>query len=851
MKPAFILLFFALLSSASPADWPMLRGDPRHAGFVNGELKPPFRLAWACEIEGERLGTSMEPIVGAGKVFVATHAGNLYALDAITGEGRWRFQAHGAFLHSPAVAEGLVVAASADGCLYAVAIETGNLVWRLAIGRGGFSASPTIESGTVYIGTRAGDFLAVSLREGRVVWRHSQGVPIRQTASVADEQVFVTAEDLKVRCFNAVDGKLAWTSEALAGQTARDYYPIIITRDGRTFVVVRTNPLLNMGQRIGRDRTLLCRNAVVDDSTWQKLDSWLKSAQAHGTPELWAKEQNAVVQYLETNREAQSFFVLDAATGREAVTAPILWIAGCQGVGAEPTLTADGRLLVFHRSAYGNWNQGVAPLVALGLLDLGQNQITPLFHHQGAQPPWNCFWGTADESQNFLTVADTVLIIHQGTLSGFDLKKNELFPIWGERDTYGGFRNPPWARNEWHGPGRSGVAVVGKHVYWQTGSRILCLLAGESSQGLEHPKTQPIAKTVSSSAAPKPTVPGPAELRQRLIATAETILSQSWAPLFTDPGLAGRVFAFDQSGELFESLSWAYPHLPAAFQAKAKARLEAEWMQHPPFAREGWYSLRDGTRREWFAVPANYCARLGGDRPAHPFGNVYAVQLFAERCREETLVLESYPKLKEAFDDFAKSGWRLDAAPGNQFANRYLASLWAFNRLAEKAGDLASAQQAKVKADETAEALLAWWNRAVERGTLKTFNTSSELDPFIGKGDGLFLAVAPHRHKLALFQDLTPEVAALVHRNAPRAVERGWKAFVALCPTWSLMGEERQVHFGENFLDPPDFAMSGFRALAWLHQANSDELASRVDLPFCKADLYYLMKLSLALEVKR
>ena len=269
-------------------------------------------------------------------------------------------------------------------------------------GYGGFSAAPVTVGGYIYAGTRGGISWLGRRCEGRVLWRQELGVPIRQTAAAAEGRVFVTGEDLKVRCFRMADGKVAWVSEPLPGQTARDYYPIVVAGSGRTFVIVRTNPILNMGQRIGRDRTLLCRSAGVDDSTWQKLDAWIKSDQARGNPDLWAKEQGAIVQYMQTNRDAQSFFVLDGGTGKEAVTVPVLWIAGCQGVGAQPALTADGRLLVFYRSAYGNWNQGVAPLVALGLLDLDKNRITPLFHQQGPQPRWNCFWGTADESQNFL-----------------------------------------------------------------------------------------------------------------------------------------------------------------------------------------------------------------------------------------------------------------------------------------------------------------------------------------------------------------------------------------------------------------------------------------------------------------
>jgi hypothetical protein len=143
---------------------------------------------------------------------------------------------------------------------------------------------------------------------------------------------------------------------------------------------------------------------------------------------------------------------------------------------------------------------------------------------------------------------------------------------------------------------------------------------------------------------------------------------------------------------------------------------------------------------------------------------------------------------------------------------------------------------------------MAWWKRAAEGGTLASFKGAGELDPFIGKGDAISFRIAPHRHKVALFHVLTPEVAALVRSQAPDAVERVWAVFDALYATWPLMGEERQVHYGENYLDPPDLAMGAFAALAWLKEGRPGELAKCVDLPFCRADLFYLRKLAITLE---
>ena len=72
---------------AAEADWPMVRGEARHNGFISADLKPPFRLAWVREIERERLGTAVEPILAGNRLLVATHAGNLYALRAESWRG--------------------------------------------------------------------------------------------------------------------------------------------------------------------------------------------------------------------------------------------------------------------------------------------------------------------------------------------------------------------------------------------------------------------------------------------------------------------------------------------------------------------------------------------------------------------------------------------------------------------------------------------------------------------------------------------------------------------------------------------------------------------------------------------
>jgi hypothetical protein len=822
----------ATLLFLAAQDWPTVRGSPERTGAIDATWPPgkPARI-WVRHFANERLGSAMEPIVADGLVFVATHGGNVYALKAETGEPVWRYSAGSPILHSPSVAGGKLYVASSRGLLAEIDAATGREI-KASI-QEPYAASPVVADGVVFVGSRTGVPI---------------GVPIRQTAAVSEGRIYVTGEDLRVRSLDLKTREVLWTSDPLRGQSARDFYPVVARAGGKRYVIVRTNPVIPHPDRLSRDFQFLCRNAGVE-THWKKVDEWTKSDQARGTPELWEKEQAAIVRLLEERPEARSFFVLDAETGKEAGVPPVLWIGGCQGVGTPPVVLPDGRLVVFYRTAYTNWNHGVAPFVALGALDLAKNRIVPWFHENGKQPPWNMFWGTADEAQNFVLAGASLIIVHQSTLSRFDLNSRKLEALAGERDGWGGYRNLPWAMNEWNGPARGGVAISGKRMFWITGSRIHAFEAGATAKPAEDmeidgstvPEKPPGESTArrNEDAARRKNY-----LRQPLGGEVEQMISKRWAPLYTQQGIAGREFFFDETSELFESLARAYPHLEPALQKRVKEHLGAEWSAHPPFTKDAWLSLTEGERREYAPVPKEVLARASPQRPHHPFGGVYAACFYAERCGEEDRLRAAWPQIRASFDDFAKS-WKPERGLR---LNRYLASLMAFSALAGRMKDAETAARAEAMAEETAAVLIAWWKAAAEK-PLRVYKNIEELDRFIGKGDdGLFFRIIPHNHKVALFYDLTPEVAARVRRDAPEAAAKVWKMFETLCATWWVAGEERQVHYGENFVDPPDFVRDAFAAAAWIGGVEKDVLVWRTDIPFSLADWTYLRRIAIALD---
>jgi hypothetical protein len=186
---------------------------------------------------------------------------------------------------------------------------------------------------------------------------------------------------------------------------------------------------------------------------------------------------------------------------------------------------------------------------------------------------------------------DLLYLTHQGTLAALDLRTMDLFPIHGNRDTWGGLLAPVWAGNEWHGPARGAVAVSDDQLFWVTGSRVLCLRGGAREKPAARPtpveragpQSPPFTPGKGSIDAARlvdevprvdgiPTA-GTGALRAELAREVEDLLAGwPWAPLYLQMGIGSRDFYFAHPSYAVEALALAYPHLPPELAAKAKAR---------------------------------------------------------------------------------------------------------------------------------------------------------------------------------------------------------------------------------------------------------------------------------------
>ena len=196
-------------------------------------------LRWKLKTDA-RITSS--PAVANGMVYVVSYDGNLYAADAASGALKWKFATGGerrfagthlhgvlpvaermpdpfdVFLSSPAAYDGTVYFGSGDGNVYAVDAASGQLRWKYGTGDV-IHASPAIADGVVYIGSWDSYFYALDAATGALKWRFKTGedpdihnqVGIQSSAAVADGMVYFGCRDSKFYALDASSGEKKWS----------------------------------------------------------------------------------------------------------------------------------------------------------------------------------------------------------------------------------------------------------------------------------------------------------------------------------------------------------------------------------------------------------------------------------------------------------------------------------------------------------------------------------------------------------------------------------------------------------------------------------------------------------------
>jgi hypothetical protein len=828
-----ILLLLGLLQ-----DWPTLHGDAQRSGYSATVVEGPYERKWYRDFHDEMIASRVEAVVADGLCYVGTFNGTLHALDVVDGQTRWTFKAGGAVGHSPLWHQGTVYVASEAG-LHAV--KDGARIWTYP---GLFWTSPATDGKSLYLGDRAGVFHAVDLPSGRRAWTMATGGPILAPASIAEDGTIVFAsEDMHVRAVSS-DGKLRWTSKKLPGVSLRDHPPAI----WKGLAIVRSAPADGFHEVMNRNQDLLARTqkAIPLGAADKVVDDKHGAYILRPNPDRMKPEQDAVVAYLAENPHDRTFFALSLEDGAEPWTSPVLYTCGLHNPPTAPTFRGDD-LYTYYRSSLTNWSRGVRPFTALGRVDRATGRIQPLAHAQGDDPGWSPFASIGDETQALSRMGDVLLSTHQGTIGGLKLADRTWVAICSARDTYGGIFGPGalpggWDAekrmqregwlvnmpNEWHGPDKSVLAVAARRFFWLTGSQVVCWggpdtpKAGTGGTKVPPPIRKRFERVVvcggnvtadrvggvDASVVRKAVAvddvrwvlddpkPGPVDVR--LDAAALEVTEGPWAPFIVQLGISKEERHFWRTAQTIRVLSLALPRLSDGVRAKVKEHLgllfDGPLLHAPEARRRELYDLGPGMRR--FAA-----AQVS---PGAQIEDLYAGWAYARHADAWEKVLCRMPDYRKLFD--AAKPERLNAA---------IAGAIGYARMANRAGEKEEVERALVRLAQLTE----------ERVHLE-------------RADSNFVRASKDAHYASIprYEDLVPETVELLRRLAGPELARNLKDLTEQMPVWHQAFAERMIG-GENYTHTPRLAWG-----LYLAGAGGPE---RLDLPWCRADLYYLEKLLL------
>jgi len=199
----------------SQADWPVFRAN-NHGDITSKAVvsKVNERLWWFTP------GTEFvptAPVTVGGLVFFSGSDGIVRALEAATGDVKWKAYTGGPVRYPPTVWEGRVLVGSGDGWIYAFEALTGKLLWR-------FHAAPEYRKIPVY-----GSLMST--------WPVASGVIVEEGVAYCAAGI-VNYDGIHLYALDAATGKIKWQNN-----TSGHLY-----QEARTGVSVQGHMLINDGK---------------------------------------------------------------------------------------------------------------------------------------------------------------------------------------------------------------------------------------------------------------------------------------------------------------------------------------------------------------------------------------------------------------------------------------------------------------------------------------------------------------------------------------------------------------------------------------------------------------------------
>ena len=842
------------------SDWSMAGANAQRTSWVSEEVRGDLDPLWYKTIE-PYISQRVQIITAYGNLYVSTARG-LYTLDAETGAEGWVYPTELPLGHSPTVADGVVYVGGFDRKLHAINAFTGEGLWAFEA-KAGFETNPLVVNGVVYAGNRDGTFYAVDAAGGQLLWQYQTEGPIRYSAAYESGVVFFASDDMHAYALDAQTGDLVWRSEKLAGAGFSSWWPVVygdrVVFAGSHAYASSDPGIGSLGPPVEYEEFYPTRESDPKGTLIGPLGTasgdWVA-----GTPTI---DASRILDYFAQKPWRKTVFVLDAATGEERETAPVLWAAARSGTRYPPVVGGDA--VLYQQNSYMS-----GPSIPGG-------------HISGWQPAnkhisvVSSDWGAVDEPHAAAAGGNLIYwnLCCDRQAHAFDVTMpNTLF---AERYNEG-FRPPtgggggdrvwsyfgynlveeiPGYNALWYNPRETytkpganygGVnGVYGNHadvnppipydgrVYMHRSNAIIAFGSGGGD-----PVALPMAETVP--AGDEDVTPLGADYLQ---AELETEIQKMLDAGHLRPGYANHglfshraradgcgddlVHYWHQPGETIYTLIEALPHLSPALRTEVRDYVRSEFTSYPPYQYNhiGW---RDGASREAFEIPPEVASSMADHSPE--------TQNYNFHWRLNPYAFYTLWKYAEEFGDptaiFEASRERLNSAPTDDVLSRmphvhnaFIAGYLGYLELEDLAGYREST------------AIRSELNRLLRlRADTFTKDTAYTTE------DSYYCRTMNVSNN---FLFLVPELATYLRENAPGEVRAALDEYREVAPYWFVSFASEG--YAENAVVPLYDGHAMFMAKALILDEPADELERFLDVPgFAVGDLFYIQKLLVLLE---
>ena len=228
---------------------------------------PPPRVKWRFDVKAP-VWAGLAHDAETGRLFVATDAGVLHAVDTASGAApaaaAWTFDTGKPIKARPAVVGDAVYVVSDSGFLHKLDKKSGAERWRARVDTATpprlpgtdeksrwdrYGSSVVVDGPRLYVASRDRNLYALDVASGRELWKIGTGDLMTATPALWRDLLLFADFAGKVQAVDARDGKPRWSYDArlpVAGD-------LVVDDAGRVFVGSRTYDLIALDAATGKE----------------------------------------------------------------------------------------------------------------------------------------------------------------------------------------------------------------------------------------------------------------------------------------------------------------------------------------------------------------------------------------------------------------------------------------------------------------------------------------------------------------------------------------------------------------------------------------------------------------------